>query len=480
MTARPDLWRTLALAAYASMEIAWITPWYFFLTLTPLQGWLPARVFVFFWVLYLAAAFLLPARQAALQDANRRRWLLGGLTLVAELIGLWLLMSWQGGGTVSDFLARINVPDSALWIPQEFVVIGAILWVVYRGSVAAREKLGSLTVMSGFRWGVALLLIYGGLTSVLGMPIPLGLLSVFLVFSLLTLSLGRIAGVSHQRGGQRIPFDWRKTLGIGAAVIGMMILSLLIIGLVTGEPIYWLLRQVYQALAYLFFLVAAPVIWVITQLFEWLQPRLATGKPAPTSIPTPALEPLPTPAPGDAPAAMAFPPTLGLILIGALVLVAVIFILLNFRVGASREAAEEAEYEALQADDVLTALRGAARQSWQSLAGRLRGLGRSEDRLAAARVRQIYAELLDLCDLLERPRPECQTPLEFLPALTRLFPDSASALRLITEAYQRVRYGELPETLAEIGAVETAWKQIMAEGEALLAERKRHAPSESA
>jgi hypothetical protein len=68
--------------------------------------------------------------------------------------------------------------------------------------------------------------------------------------------------------------------------------------------------------------------------------------------------------------------------------------------------------------------------------------------------------LLDLCAELERPRPKTKTPLEFIPVAFKLFSSLLAELETITQAYIRVRYGELPETEEEVENVEQAWRRI--------------------
>jgi len=109
-------------------------------------------------------------------------------------------------------------------------------------------------------------------------------------------------------------------------------------------------------------------------------------------------------------------------------------------------------------------IRNAIKDAMDRWAARLRPVRRH---LAATRIRRIYAQLMDLCAELNSPRPDATTPLEFLPELGKLFSDQTEALRLLTEAYVRVRYGELPENYAEIQAVETAWQAILEEGSRL-------------
>jgi hypothetical protein len=93
---------------------------------------------------------------------------------------------------------------------------------------------------------------------------------------------------------------------------------------------------------------------------------------------------------------------------------------------------------------------------------------------AAARIRQIYAELMELCDSLDNPRRDSQTPLEFVPKLEGLFPENYPEIEMITNSYLGVRYGLLPETQDEVWNVEAAWKKLNSAGHEHLAELKRN------
>jgi hypothetical protein len=99
----------------------------------------------------------------------------------------------------------------------------------------------------------------------------------------------------------------------------------------------------------------------------------------------------------------------------------------------------------------------------QSLRGRT-NLRDGQRWLAAAKIRRIYARLMELASKLGEPRPPAYTPLEFLPILENLIPEGKADIQVITDAYLRVRYGELPETNQEINRVEEAWEQVNALG----------------
>jgi hypothetical protein len=114
-------------------------------------------------------------------------------------------------------------------------------------------------------------------------------------------------------------------------------------------------------------------------------------------------------------------------------------------------------------------------QGWNgaiSSLGQLTDFNRRQRLRAAARIRQVYAELMELCEQLEHPRADAETPLEFVPKLTLLFPELHPEVVTITEAYNNIRYGQLPETRQEVEEVEAAWNRIYLTGRKLLGEMK--------
>jgi hypothetical protein len=83
---------------------------------------------------------------------------------------------------------------------------------------------------------------------------------------------------------------------------------------------------------------------------------------------------------------------------------------------------------------------------------------------AAERIRRVYIQLLNLCDQLNLTREPNRTPLEFLLDMQGLFSENSLDLEIITNAYINVRYGQIPETPAEVDEIEKAWLNIRQAG----------------
>jgi hypothetical protein len=79
---------------------------------------------------------------------------------------------------------------------------------------------------------------------------------------------------------------------------------------------------------------------------------------------------------------------------------------------------------------------------------------------AAVSIRKIYANMTRLAETQGFSRQPAQTPYEYLPALGLAFPDCQAEATVITEAYVRVHYGELPESIRELQRIQECWRQI--------------------
>lgn len=80
---------------------------------------------------------------------------------------------------------------------------------------------------------------------------------------------------------------------------------------------------------------------------------------------------------------------------------------------------------------------------------------------AAASVRRIYREMTSVAASRGHPRLSSETPLEYLPSLRRVWPQQTGDTLLITQAYNRVHYGEVPESEDELREILSAWERLL-------------------
>ncbi len=107
----------------------------------------------------------------------------------------------------------------------------------------------------------------------------------------------------------------------------------------------------------------------------------------------------------------------------------------------------------------------------------LERLGIFQQWRAAASIRRIYENMCRAAAAAGYPRLEAETPYEYLEALARTWPANTADSRLITEAFIRVRYGEFPETQAELDAIRAAWRQLESAEPNRIGEQNAGAPT---
>jgi hypothetical protein len=79
---------------------------------------------------------------------------------------------------------------------------------------------------------------------------------------------------------------------------------------------------------------------------------------------------------------------------------------------------------------------------------------------SATSIRRIYQAMCDTAADYGYPRSESETPYEYLETLAQAWPNSKEYTEVVTEAYVRVRYGEIPETEEEMNQIVLAWEQL--------------------
>ena len=90
----------------------------------------------------------------------------------------------------------------------------------------------------------------------------------------------------------------------------------------------------------------------------------------------------------------------------------------------------------------------------------LNRLGLFRNWRAAGTIRRIYQDMCQAATGAGFPRGASETPYEYLKTLTEVWPENTSDSQLITQAYVKIRYGELPETEEEFNRIKEAWQRL--------------------
>ncbi|NMB87200.1 MAG: DUF4129 domain-containing protein [Chloroflexi bacterium] len=454
---RLAIWSGLALWAVMLMDLAWITLGYLAITHHP-APW-PRVVAVLAASLcgsyYLNHVLRQRATRLGVQRACFVAWLLVCLVLAA----VWITAPRpQAGNSFSALWEALF--QGSLWL-EIYPASLAVLLAAWLGQSLERRPLVSAGVQSAFKLGLAVFL---GLAIFWGWQNRPGLILAFYAFlaaGLVGMAAARIADLESEPGGRlpRFNLPWMgQILGI---VLAVLFLSS---GLawVLGHGLAQLLTAALAALLSVFLAIVVLILTPLLSLILELTYRLGQniwGDLQFQSPPQAAQQALNQMVRSSQQTLdlgalwnQALPLLTALLLVGIVLLLAA---RLRRQGSWQRRRAAEEDTQAL-GHTPAPPTQGASR----------RGLRLRDPRrlLAAARIRHTYAQFIDLMDRLGHPRPPALTPLEFLPTAQAALPDCAPELARLTQAYLNVRYGELPETDAEVQAILAAWGHIRAEG----------------
>ena len=351
----------------------------------------------------------------------------------------------------------------------DVIVFLLALFVWWRGLVLAQRRLESDTAVSCFRSGLVMMAVTTMVSGFLLPSPPYQFVFAFFFVSLLGVALARAEEVGHQYGGSQSPFGLGWLAMVMVASLGILLLAAGVATLLTGEnvsrflgPIWEVQRVVFTLLAYVLLYAMS---WVGNSIIEFLEGifgelDLLRGIGRALTPPGQGLEGESGESPFT-PEQLAVAKAVGVIFGVLLLLLLMTLSLRRLRARAGRHKDEDRESVWEEVN-----LRRSLRDLWEDGRRRLGGmadaLGRSRlgQIFAALTIRRIYAHLGALAEELDYPRALHETPYEYQPTLEQAFPDNCEDVARITEAYVAVHYGEVPDQLADLEKIRTAWERI--------------------
>jgi hypothetical protein len=342
-------------------------------------------------------------------------------------------------------------------------------------------------VLNRFRFGVIMFFFYGMVLPLLESTSALALY-LFLFFSLLAMSSARISMLNRLRGGRVNRLNRHWLIGITVVILSIVGASALAVSLV-GNRLFEYLSNLVSWVIFLFVLLLSPIMYVLMRVIFYIGDLLQLDALVEMLLSLvrgirEVFESLLSSLQNwlgnfDREALRLLLLDLAqikpYILWGVVIFVLLLVVFSIRRYVKRTDEYEEGDYESLlDEQDLFGLMRRALRRSWNRLSERLSDLlsvNSARRFFAAARIRRIYAGLMDLSAKLDHPRPAARTPLEFLPILVDLFPGRVQDLNVITQAYLAVRYGGIPESLEEVGKVEDAWRRVRVVGKELAKQR---------
>lgn len=472
----PSIWGTvrheLLFLSFALMETALLTP-----VVLVILGWArywPASL-VMLWLLLI---MLLPLNLVRLMTllhvglGRQRQALMVALLLMVVLSWRQLLYAPAGPfdfGWLGQFAANLAEGDSLVWARDLsiFVITVLVWWRGIRlatrqpaiGNVGLRLRLGGLILAPLMLWFSARFLTVS--------IVPFLLL--FFLAALTAVALVRAENIEQEQRGTAATLNARWFAVVAAAALGIVLVggggAVALSGSSLLTVVSWL-APLWRALQFVGTVVGVMLFQLLYPTLEGLAAILArliellgrvTGRAlaalqqfGPLGELPDATTPTPTPSStitGRLVGELAGEVGVALLMLAAIAVVALALAGVYRR--ATFAARDSAASRAERDDDEP----GGGRRL-------LERLGLLRQWRAAASIRRIYRLMCRAAAAAGYPRLEAETPNEYLPTLSQVWPENAVEARLITDAFIRVRYGELPETAEEMETIRAAWRRL--------------------
>ena len=460
---------------FALMEIALLTP-VVLVILGWARYWPPYQVGLWLLLIMLVPFNLIRLMSLLRLSLKRQRQILL-IALAITIFQSWRLLLYNAGppwdlGWMREFFNSLGESGNLLWTRDlSIFIVTAFVW--WRGirlairhpeinNVGLRLRLGGLIFLPLILW-------FSNTLINTGVNVAASVL-LFFFFALMVISLVRAENIEQEQSGTASTLNARWFMTVALAALLIIVLTGALTALITGESLFvvvaWL-SPLWAALQFgatvvgiILFEFAYPPLELLAGLVQWLSGilNILFGQVSATLLESPLFSDLDSPlipTPTETAEAIGSGFTdkaaTGLIMIGLLVIIAL----------ALARTYRQATFAARDSEHSRTI----AESDEKPGIGRrlLERLGVLRHWRAAASVRRIYRQMCAAATAAGYPRSGSETPYEYLSSLSRVWPEYTTETRLITEAFIRVRYGEVPETAEELESLRSAWRQLEAE-----------------
>jgi hypothetical protein len=467
---RYRLWSEAALLAIMIMELSWVTAWYN-TTAHPAVGLavitpvLASGLFISHWLARLMRAH---NWRMAFRRAIFLFWLFIYLFISLKVL-LYSQVSLSPLELVTQPLRTIFSSQSGDRDFWHFLVLSLL---VLRGITLSNAPVDHHRVSGSLQLGLLMYLLFGIANSQSHPLATVAVLFFYLFISLIGLSAAGIADLSDLRGGKLPRFSSGWSLGIVLASLSVVGLAVLLGWIMSGRFVLQMISEfasvIITVLFFLLALVLIPLLLLTQFVLNYLKDfifrlfdqkifeDLANFLGKQVNQQQESIQNL-----------LQVNNTLRTIIVVGVLFIAFLAILIALQARPRRRRLVGEETSQIIDESNLKF------KFPNILQINVARFSRGRRWLAAAQIRRIYAQLMELCEKLGKARPAAATPLEFLQTLEMLFPGENACLALITQAYLKVRYGELPENPQEVQTVIDAWAHIKSRGRKAWVEKKR-------
>jgi hypothetical protein len=453
-------WPHISAFLLVVVELCWILPWFGMVTQITSTASLETTALILGGIMLMAysVGYLMEALRLL---KNIQLAVMGVLLITGLMLAENLLLN-EPIHNVTSGLVRLD--------PGAVLVLFFTIWMWWRGISLSRADIRPITAWRRFELGMLFFMGYIFIAARAHYVLPsLGVIVLFLFSGLMSVFVARISYVGLVKGVRKNPFDLRWLVSVCGFLGGSVLLAATLGGLLSGQyrlVLDFLGDTIKFMIAVTIFIFGIPGL-MVSYLFGPILPWLRSIFARTENTPTPEYPgQFANPFMSGQENAINFPLIIQAICFWGLVILVVVLLILRIRknLGTRREAYPTEVESLLGEGEARKLLQKSFQDALNALGSRFKT---SRREIVVARIRRIYAQLMELCDELNQPRLPQQTPLEFLPEMGELFSNQLDDLRKITQAYIRIRYGELPEINEELDALEKSWQNVQEEGRRL-------------
>jgi hypothetical protein len=458
---------------WALMEIALFTP----LVLSFL-GWTrywPTGLVVFWLLLLMLLPFNLVRLMSllGLPQERQRLVMIAALLFIALLSLRTLLheteslfdMSWLG-----DFYGSLAEEGDGLWQRDValFIITCFVWWRGIRLSyhepdidrAGLRLRVGSLLSAPLIIWITADLLSRSILPFIL----------LFFTAGLTAVALIRAEQTEHERSGQAASLTPRWLGSIFLAAVAIVLTAATLALIISGQPpeligawiapIWLAIRFGATAVSVTALYIASPLLDLLARIIAYILGILSAALSgfwealqgiASNVFPaiTPEATKLATEAVENGGASDGVKVIWILLMMAVILLVTLALSRLYRQASIAATRSEQIEHQAIEPAEKPNLLQRALQKL-----GLLKGLQ------TAISIRRIYWQMCRAAAGAGYPRAATETPYEYLALLEEVWPTRTAEAHRITRAYVNIRYGEIPESAAEVNDIRAAWRRL--------------------
>ena len=454
----------LLYVSWALMEVAFMTP--ISLTLMPwARYWPPGHVF-----LWLLLTMFLPLNLMRFMSLARlsRRWrylLIFVAFLLTLLVSNSILVhhtSLFNGQWVRDFFHNLTEARNSLWVRDASLFL-VITFVWGRGTALLNRQFEIRWIGLFLRVGgllIAPLIIWLGSARLKWSVAPFLLL--FFLAGLTAVSLVRAEELERKRSGHSAFLSPRWVSSIIGTTFLITFLASSLAAIISGEativimgwltPLWSAVSFTVTAVVAVFTFLALPIILIITQFVEQVA-QVAVGLlnlwPNNTEPEQEFFNDTLFKLTDIAEITLNMPPV-GKIIVFGLVLAAVFLAVIGlynwYRLAM---VATHTSQNIKKPSKVV-----------ETITHNLKRFGFLHHWYATTSIRRVYQQMSRAATANGYPRGKSETPYEYIQSLLNVWPQHKADVHLIIEAYINVRYGEVPETKAELNHILQTWKRL--------------------